>query len=912
MASRKAAAVSLDVNIRLQPKQAELLKYLQTTGHDCPSVIGFGGARGGAKALCVDTPIPVPSGWSTMGRLSVGDMVFSEDGSQTRITAATDIFTGERVRFTFSDGQSITCDIEHLWKTRDATQRMNNRRRTSAWRESRRLRRGGKSKPWLCDLNTKSDAVTDSILTAREIIETFDRRHSITVCGPVQGVCADLPIDPYCLGAWLGDGTSAGGSMTSADPEIIQQFANSGYEITRHRTPYGYGILGLSAQLHALGLKKNKHIPPVYLRASVDQRIALLQGLMDTDGCCGKGSGAATFDTTSRAIADGILELILSLGIKAASTESVAMLYGRPISAKYRIKFRTALPVFRLRRKAERQKREGFNGTHQRRWIDKIEYVGPGPVRCITVAHESGMFLAGRNFCPTHNSGAVRRIALAEGFRINGVNSCIVRRVFPDVRENHIERMRQEYPQLEQYYKATDHEYALPNGTRIGFWYAENHMEVQRKFWGPEFRLIFVDQAEQFTEQELVTIRTSCRWPNMPPGANKMVLLFNPGGTGTQYLRRIFHLKQYNKGERASDYAFIQAYGWDNHVWFAGQMDIGEQEFYALPGECEAFPDEQRMGPRCCRYHMFIHDTQYGRELNSLPPGLRAGHLLGSFDSFAGQYFAGVWDESKTVISPVDAERIIQPWWKRWAAVDWGFAHYASVGWYATGKLSPGQMLEFFGVECSWPVDVVIKYRELVVNQTGEGELAGLIVEHTPERERKSIGDVFLSPDAWAQRGSANTVAETMGDVLGSSRMPRPEPADNDRVGGWRFMWGCLKQTCSMRAEVPIMTGGFPMFLVSAECPETIMAIPLATRNDRQAGKIEDVLKTDTIGDDVIDETRYGLKSKLSPRSSAPSEVRFAEATRGMVHPNQIAMAARVFGDRESKRKVAGRPRWRG
>lgn len=505
-------------------------------------------------------------------------------------------------------------------------------------------------------------------------------------------------------------------------------------------------------------------------------------------------------------------------------------------------------------------------------------------------------------------SGAVRRIALAEQLRIAGVNSCIVRRVFPDVRENHIERMRQEYPQLEEYYRATDHEYALPNGSRIGFWYAENYMEVQRKFWGPEFRVAFVDQAEQFTENELVTIRTSVRWPSLPPGSAKLVLLFNPGGTGTEYLRRIFHLKQYKKGERALDYAFIQAYGWDNYVWFTG-CDVNEAEFYALPGECDAFPDESREGPRCCRYHMFIHDTQYGRELNSLPPGLRAGHLMGSFDSFAGQYFAGVWDESKTVLSPVDVERIVQPWWKRWIAIDWGFAHYASAGWYATGKLSPSQMREYFRVDVQWPVDVVIKTRELVVNNTGEGDLAQMIAEYTPTEERRMINEIYLSPDAWAQRGASNTVADTMGGVLRGQRLPRVEPADNDRVGGWRFMWGCLKQTCSVLQDEPVLTG-FPMFLVSAECPQTIAAIPLATRNDRNPGKIEDVLKTDTIGDDVIDETRYGLKSKLSPRAEAPAAVRFAEATRGMVHPNQIAMAARVFTERESRRRV--RPRWRG
>jgi len=139
---------------------------------------------------------------------------------------------------------------------------------------------------------------------------------------------------------------------------------------------------------------------------------------------------------------------------------------------------------------------------------------------------------------------------------------------------------------------------------------------------------------------------------------------------------------------------------------------------------------------------------------------------MGSFDSFAGQYFAGVWDESKCILSMTETEQLIQPWWTRWTATDWGFAHHAVHLWFTSGKLSPEVFASLFGGSSEWPIDVVVVYRELVVNETAEGDLATMMVERTPGDERKFIQREFLSPDAWAKRGSANTVAEQFEDAF--------------------------------------------------------------------------------------------------------------------------------------------------
>ena len=127
--------------------------------------------------------------------------------------------------------------------------------------------------------------------------------------------------------------------------------------------------------------------------------------------------------------------------------------------------------------------------------------------------------------------------------------------------------------------------------------------------------------------------------------------------------------------------------------------------------------------------------------------------------------------------------------------MDWGFAHYSCVHWHAKGTASPEELKRALGIEADMPQDVVLTYREFVVNQMAEGDLAKAILAMTPNHERQQIRKVFLSPDAFAKRGSANTIAEQIADVFVANGLPRPFPADNDRVGGWRLCYNLLKGT---------------------------------------------------------------------------------------------------------------------
>ena len=322
-------------------------------------------------------------------------------------------------------------------------------------------------------------------------------------------------------------------------------------------------------------------------------------------------------------------------------------------------------------------------------------------------------------------SGGLRRIMLDRRQQRPGTAGVILRRIYKDVNENHIQKFVTEFPELNQYWRATDQEYRLPNKSRLCFRYAENQQAVDQSFWGPEWYDIFVDQAEQFTERELTIIKSANRWPGAPVNDCKTGLFFNPGGIGTEFLRRVFHQKRYHANERGADFAFVHLFGWDNYVWFE-PLGISPKEFYAIPdgltigNECRY--GAMGRGPEylCCRFHLFINRTAEGRKLDTMPSSLRAGHLLGSFESFAGQYFSGVWDESKLILTAAQEATLIQPWWTRWMAHDDGFVHHASLGWFVSGKVSPKKFGDVFGVVAEKRLRSLLRQARTIINREAD------------------------------------------------------------------------------------------------------------------------------------------------------------------------------------------------
>jgi deoxycytidine triphosphate deaminase len=358
-------------------------------------------ARLEGKALAVDTEVPTPSGWRTMGDLQAGDVVFDGDGLPTLVVAATPVLHGRPCRrVEFSDGTAIVADAAHQWETVDKNGRRHGRRRAAV-------------------------RTTDEI--AASLVVRGERNHQIALAGAVHQPERDLPVDPYVLGTWLGDGTTKTAAVTSADAFVLDQILAAGHAVKRvGATEYTYRIGGgpadhehrrdpstgryggdgsLQSTLRAMGVLGNKHIPELYLRASAAQRLALLQGLMDSDGYVDT-VGRCDFNSTSERLTEQVFELVAGLGLRPTVARKRAVQRGVDCGPRFEVQFSTDQPVFRLPRKLERLRTTGY--FHRFRAVAAVEEIASVPVRCIEVASTRGVFLVTRAHIPTHNSSLGR------------------------------------------------------------------------------------------------------------------------------------------------------------------------------------------------------------------------------------------------------------------------------------------------------------------------------------------------------------------------------------------------------------------------------------------------------------------------------------------------------------------------
>lgn len=348
------------------------------------------------KALSLDTEVPTPFGFRYMRDLRVGDLVFGADGQPTRITAVSEVMRGRQCYdVVFSDGTMVTADAGHLW----------------AVTEKKHRRQGGRR-----ETIVRTEDMVGNLRYGKEW------NYHVGLGGAANYPHIFLPIDPYVLGAWLGDGASASSTLYSADLEIVEEIRKF-YPVEKAAGKYAWkiGVVGsrvekgtqgfvrngsFHEQLRDLGVLGNKHIPNDYFCASPSQRLALLQGLLDTDGHC-TAKGQVEFSNTNLQIAAGVFELAASLGFRPYFYEDRATLYGRDCGPAYRIVFRPRTPVFRLPRKLSRQRLER-GGEHLFRSVRSVTPVPSVPVKCITVEADDGKFLVTRSYLPTHNSSMAR------------------------------------------------------------------------------------------------------------------------------------------------------------------------------------------------------------------------------------------------------------------------------------------------------------------------------------------------------------------------------------------------------------------------------------------------------------------------------------------------------------------------
>jgi hypothetical protein len=375
-------------------------------------VFMIAGSQGG-KALDADTSIPTPTGFRKISELGVGDSVFGSDGKSAGVTFHSGLMFNHRCyRLSFDDGTSIIADAEHLWTTQTYKQRKNERRHGVTPRAIRR---------------SEFRIPTSSVVTTEQMASSVyatngGSNYSIALPSAIEYPVANLLVPPYTFGAWLGDGTSAKPFITSADEEVVQQIRNEGIWIERdecsskrtgkassyrigkpnHRGGNDRTKSPVFLELAQLSVLSNKHIPDCYLTASKEQRLELLRGLMDTDGYA-TDHGRVEFDSTNKRLADGVAELVRSLGVKARISTGRATLYGRDCGEKYTVTFFPNFSVFYVKRKAARQ----YNPTRpdvNNLYVVGIEEVESRPVCCIAVSAYNSLYVAGREYILTHNT----------------------------------------------------------------------------------------------------------------------------------------------------------------------------------------------------------------------------------------------------------------------------------------------------------------------------------------------------------------------------------------------------------------------------------------------------------------------------------------------------------------------------
>lgn len=336
--------------------------------------------RKNGKGIAVDTPLLTGRGWIKFGDVRPGDLVHAVDGSMTEVTFVSDEHHRPCYEVEFADGQAVVCDDEHLWTVFDRCR----------------------------ERDVTIDAPT--LHQNHRWAARRDTRYSVRMDRTLDRPAADLLIDPYLLGAWLGDGATDAARITTVDAELLERFAQHYAVRTPPGTPITHSINGgFRVALRELGVLGSKHVPNQYLLASAAQRMDLLRGLMDTDGGVNRGPNTprVEFVSTRRNLAEAVLFLARSLGWKATIREGRATLGGRDCGPMWRVAwtaYRERSP-FTLARKTERLASTPARPTRSAtNVVSAVRLVASVPTRCIQVAHDSEQFLVGEGLIPTHNT----------------------------------------------------------------------------------------------------------------------------------------------------------------------------------------------------------------------------------------------------------------------------------------------------------------------------------------------------------------------------------------------------------------------------------------------------------------------------------------------------------------------------
>ena len=402
--------------------------------------------------------------------------------------------------------------------------------------------------------------------------------------------------------------------------------------------------------------------------------------------------------------------------------------------------------------------------------------------------------------------------AIYQALKTPGCDTLLLRRTYQELESSLLAYFRRDVPKrLYKSYNEAKHVVAWENGSTTRFGYCRNENDVYQ-YQGAEFLFIGLDELTHFTLKQWQFLTSRNRCP-VPDSFACMAGASNPGNIGHAWVKAL----------------------WVDHAPPAGferPENYDPEQYQFIRARLDDNP-------------IYANDAEYRRTLEALPEHLRRAFLEGDWNVFAGQYF-DVFEIGRHTTRPEDLR--LEPWLPRWISIDWGFQHPSAVYWHAAIPGEPPRnsppvtrvKVQDANAGHEPPVagrqSRIATYREFVQNALSPRMLAQAIVERCG---RENISEVFLSPDAFAHRTAEASIAEQLGDVLVANGLPRPTPADDDRIGGWQWMYQLLENDA---------------WVMTDNCAKLIECLPQLVRDDR---RIEDIRKVD--GDDPADAARYGL-----------------------------------------------------
>lgn len=408
--------------------------------------------------LSIKTEIPTLDGFKKIEDLKIGDKVFDDRGYPVSVISKSEKQLKNSYKVVFSDGEEITASEDHLWGVHSFQDRM---------------AEGHKKYPRKRELQKK---------TTKELYETVLTNHkrkkenwSVPPIQPLQLEQKKYCLDPYLLGVWLGDGTKNCGTFAGIDEEIKDNFKSNKFQIKDYSKTHWH-VRGFRTVLNKMGLLGHKKIPTEFLFGSYEQRLALVQGLMDTDGTVDRKYGSCRFFNTDPEIYNPMMFLLASLGLAPKiMDQKYTTTTGEKKSGKL-ICFTSNVFVFRIKRKKDLQ----ILKPTREKIIRKVIPCGEQEVQCITVDNESHLFAVTKKLILTHNCD------------IPFYNALLIRDTYQNLAlpESLMFRAHEWLHGTDAKWNGVDKMWKFPSGATLSFGYLDkptahfNYMSAEYQFVG--------------------------------------------------------------------------------------------------------------------------------------------------------------------------------------------------------------------------------------------------------------------------------------------------------------------------------------------------------------------------------------------------------------------------------------------